>query len=67
MRKIRDEVSSKTSEKNIVRIGKAALYLHSQNQADVAELVDALDSGSSVRLGRGGSSPLIRTENAPPC
>ena len=29
--------------------------------ADVAELADALDSGSSALYGRGGSSPLIRT------
>jgi hypothetical protein len=28
----------------------------------VAELADALDSGSSVRNGRGGSNPLTRTD-----
>ncbi len=31
-----------------------------KNFADVAELVDALDLGSSA-FGRGGSSPFIRT------
>ena len=30
-------------------------------QAQVAELADALDSGSSVRKGRGGSNPLLGT------
>ena len=29
--------------------------------AEVAELADALDSGSSVLFGRGGSSPLFGT------
>ncbi len=33
----------------------------SQFRADVAELVDALDLGSSAER-RGGSSPFIRTE-----
>jgi hypothetical protein len=37
------------------------LFLHSNfSRADVAELVDALDLGSSAAR-RGGSSPFIRT------
>ena len=33
-----------------------------QTSAGVAELADALDSGSSVHHGRGGSNPLTRTD-----
>ena len=33
--------------------------------AGVAELADALDSGSSVHYGRGGSNPLTRTIHLP--
>ena len=36
------------------------MMIGSGNSADVAELVDALDLGSSV-FGREGSSPFIRT------
>ncbi len=32
-----------------------------RTEAQVAELADALGSGPSVLLGRGGSSPLLRT------
>lgn len=39
----------------------AAYLIYSEVPARVAELVDALDSGSSGRLGRGGSSPLAGT------
>lgn len=37
------------------------LLYHLSDQAEVAELADALDSGSSVLNGRGGSSPLFGT------
>jgi hypothetical protein len=40
---------------------KKMVFLQLQKIADVAELVDALDLGSSA-LGRGGSSPFIRTK-----
>jgi hypothetical protein len=36
----------------------------SSNNADMAELVDALDLGSSAAR-RGGSTPSIRTTNPP--
>jgi hypothetical protein len=35
-------------------------FMYRRSSADVAELVDALDLGSSA-VRRGGSSPLIRT------
>lgn len=54
---------------HIVEMGTCASaweFLHSRSlYALVAELVDALGSGPSGRLGRGGSSPLQGTaENA---
>ena len=37
----------------------------SRENAQVAELADALGSGPSVRKGRGGSSPLLGTLVSP--
>ena len=37
------------------------LYLSTLSCADVAELADALDSGSSGHCARAGSSPVIRS------
>jgi hypothetical protein len=51
--------------RNTKKLGLVSYYLVwgyiKSLQAQVAELADALDSGSSVRKGRGGSNPLLGT------
>ena len=51
-----------TSKKLLLEIEKPLSYKRNLWLADVAELVDALDLGSSAAR-RGGSSPFIRTIN----
>ena len=46
-------------------LGAPPLLAYERPRADVAELVDALDLGSSAER-RGGSSPLIRTSTLGP-
>jgi hypothetical protein len=46
---------------NLVDIEAVRAYLPASRRAQVAELVDALDSGSSGRLARGSSSLLLGT------
>ena len=43
------------------QLTKPLFYKAQITHAGVAELADALDSGSSVLYGRGGSNPLTRT------
>jgi hypothetical protein len=53
-------LSIKSASLRALAVGAAAPHKTRSPDADVAELVDALDLGSSA-VRRGGSSPLIRT------
>ena len=54
----REQTVNLPSQTSVVRIHPCPPYY----SAGMAELADALDSGSSVRLGHAGSSPVSRTK-----